>query len=284
MNPEEEEILQRAEAILNYRFNNPAFMREALTHSSVVDDHLASNERLEFLGDAILGFVVCEHLFQRYPDQREGELTKIKSAVVSRRACAMISDRLGLTGLLTLGKGMGSAAGLPESLSAAVYESVVGAIYLDGGMEPARQFILDHMTAVIDEAAESTHQDNYKSVLQQYAQRHLSDLPTYLLLDEKGPDHAKCFEVCVEMGGRRFTSAWGQSKKQAEQSAALRALRILGVLYPLTHRLSRKRHPRLVPILSPVWTTPEDLLRIGAAQDKSVPRDKAQDQARGHAA
>jgi ribonuclease-3 len=218
------DIIHRAEAILGYRFTNESLLNESLTHASVAEHPLSSNERMEFLGDAILGYVVCEYLFNLFPEQREGDLTKIKSAVVSRRSCALISDKIGLTELLNLGKGMSGRTDLPESLPAAVYESIVAAIYLDGGMEPAKHFILKYMKELVDEAAESTHQQNFKSVLQQHAQRRMADLPTYMLLDEKGPDHSKCFEVCVEIGGQRFPSAWGQSKKQAEQRAALLAL------------------------------------------------------------
>jgi len=223
-------MIDRIEQIIGHRFDNEDLLREALTHASVADNRLDSNERLEFLGDAVLGLVVCERLFEMFPDQREGDLTKIKSAVVSRRVCAEISDKIGLTEQLSLGKGMSVRADLPPSVSAAVYESIVAAVYLDGGMPAARQFILEHMEPAIVEAEESAHQHNFKSLLQQYAQRTGSDLPHYQLLDEKGPDHSKCFEVSVRIGGRQFTSAWGASKKQAEQEAAYRALLELGLV------------------------------------------------------
>ena len=227
-----DDIVERAEQILGYRFNHHQLLREALTHASVADDRLQSNERMEFLGDAVLGFVVCEKLFAMYPEHREGELTKVKSAVVSRRICAQVSDHIGLTDLLALGKGMSSRDDLPSSIAAAVYESIVAAIYLDAGLEEARRFILSQMVDQIVEAYESAHQDNFKSVLQQYAQRQNADLPTYHLLDEKGPDHSKCFEVCVDLGGRRFPPAWGGSKKEAEQNAARNALHELGLFTP----------------------------------------------------
>ncbi len=228
MSQPSQDIIDRAEQTLGYRFQDAALLDRALTHSSVADDYLQSNERLEFLGDAILGYVVCEHLFTLFPEEHEGELTKIKSAVVSRRTCARVSDEIGLSELLILGKGMNGE--LPASLAAGVYESIVAGIYLDGGLELARQFILRTMTDHIEDAAASAHQQNFKSLLQQYAQRHLTGLPEYLLLDEKGPDHAKCFEVCVAIEGRRCDSAWGQSKKQAEQNAALIALKELGLV------------------------------------------------------
>ncbi len=222
-------MLDQAAKVLNYQFRDPALLAEALTHSSVADHRLRSNERMEFLGDSILGLVICEHLYQAYPHLLEGEMTKIKSAVVSRRVCAQISQDIDLAGMLNMGKGMMGRPSMPSSVAAAVLESIIAAIYLDGGIEPARKFILDHMVRYIEAADASSHQENFKSVLQQYAQRHLPHNPSYVLLDEKGPDHAKAFEVCVEIAGRRFTSAWANAKKEAEQKAALQALCDLGM-------------------------------------------------------
>jgi ribonuclease-3 len=222
-------MVEKAAEVLGYRFKDASLLREALTHASVANDRLQSNERMEFLGDAILGFVVCEYLYNNFADLLEGDLTKIKSAVVSRRVCAMISEDTDMAGMLDLGKGMAGRSGLPSSVAAAVLESLIAAIYLDGGMEQARAFILKHMVPFIEEAAESAHQHNFKSVLQQHAQKHLPTNPSYVLLDEKGPDHCKCFEVCVEIDGRRCGSAWANSKKEAEQNAALNALLELGL-------------------------------------------------------
>ena len=222
-------MVEKASEVLGYRFKDPALLEEALTHASVADDRLSSNERMEFLGDAILGFVVCEYLHNAYPDLLEGDLTKIKSAVVSRRVCAIISEANNMAEMLSLGKGMAGRTGLPSSVAAAVLESLIAAIYLDGGMNEARDFILRLVVPFIQEAADSAHQQNFKSVLQQYAQKHLPCNPTYVLLDEKGPDHCKCFEVCVEVEGRRSTPAWANSKKEAEQNAALNALTELGL-------------------------------------------------------
>jgi len=224
------DLIGRVESAVGYTFNNPQYVDEALTHASIADHRLNSNERMEFLGDAILGAVTCEYLFHHYPDYLEGELTKIKSAVVSRRVCAIIADQLGLPELLKLGKGMSTREQLPASLSAAVYESMVAAIYLDGGLEAARRFILSELEPIIEETASSTHQQNFKSVLQQHAQKCLDELPSYVLIDEKGPDHSKCFNVCAEISGRRFDAAWGSNKKEAEQQAALHALTELGVV------------------------------------------------------
>ena len=216
--------VDQIEKVVGYRFKDADLLKRTLTHASHSDNRLGSNERLEFLGDAIFGYVICEYLFEHYPDLLEGELTKIKSTVVSRKSCAQVSTSIGLCSYLNLGKGMGGKGDLPSSISAAVFEAIVAGIYMDGGMEPARKFIVDHMKPLIEEAGESAHQQNYKSVLQQYAQQFLDHAPNYILLDEKGPDHSKCFEVCVELEGERYASAWANSKKEAEQDSALHCL------------------------------------------------------------
>lgn len=224
------EVFDRCQAVLGYQFKDSELLTAALTHASVADHRLMSNERLEFLGDAVLGAIVCEELYHRFPQALEGELTKIKSMVVSRRTCAIISKKLGLQELLFLGKGMAGRRRLPPSLAAAVLESVIGAIYLDGGFAVVKQFILKNVRSQIDEAVSDQHQRNYKSTLQQYSQRVFDATPQYEVLDEKGPDHAKCFEICVVISGRRFASAWGPSKKEAEQKAAYAALEELEIL------------------------------------------------------
>jgi ribonuclease-3 len=221
MNPE---VLDRCQTAIGYQFKDPGILASALTHASIAPTRLQSNERMEFLGDAILGMVVCRYLFDHYQDYLEGELTKIKSAVVSRKTCAEISEKLGLPQYMFLGNGIAARNKLPLSLSAAVFESLIAAIALDGGLEPVTDFILRHMVSEIEASVASEHQYNYKSQLQQYAQRISGATPSYELLDEKGPDHSKCFEVAVNIGGRRYTSAWGPSKKDAEQRAAFNAL------------------------------------------------------------
>ncbi len=218
------------EDIIGHRFERPELLDQALTHASMTASRLESNERLEFLGDAVLGVVVCEQIYRMYPDLLEGEMTKIKSLVVSRQTCAAIAQELNLERYLVLGKGMKSSAPLPSSLSAAALESVLGAIYLDGGFAAAEKFIKSLVLDLIERAAESGHQENFKSVLQQHAQQMSNHMPVYRILDEQGPDHAKCFKICVEIDGRRFEPCWGQSKKRAEQEAALNALRELGVI------------------------------------------------------
>ncbi|MCE2881234.1 MAG: ribonuclease III [Planctomycetaceae bacterium] len=220
--------LDEVEQRVGYRFSDRILLERALVHASIATTRVESNERLEFLGDAILGAVVCEHLYRRFPNELEGELTKIKSNAVSRKVCAELAVELGLAAAVQLGKGMGGREGLPQSLLAALVESVIGAIYLDGGIEPAREFILRMLGTRIEESARLGHQQNFKSVLQQALQKKEMGAPVYVILDEKGPDHAKCFEICVELGARRFKPCWGMSKKAAEQDAALEALVELG--------------------------------------------------------
>ncbi|MEE8170659.1 MAG: ribonuclease III [Phycisphaerae bacterium] len=226
------DALNLCQKIIGYQFRDEALLREALTHASVADTRHESNERLEFLGDAVLGMIICQHLFESYPEYLEGELTKIKSAVVSRRVCAEVARNLGLSETLFVGKGMIGRAHLPPSVIAAVFETLIGAMYLDGGLETARRFILTTMHDHIVDSVRSEHQRNFKSQLQQHAQRYFNTTPLYEVLDEKGPDHSKCFEIAVSMNGRQFTSTWGRSKKEAEQKAARSALIELEVLPP----------------------------------------------------
>jgi ribonuclease-3 len=218
------DLLEHCEEVLGYQFIDPMYLREALTHASGANHRLVSNERLEFLGDAILGAIVCELLFRRYPEYLEGDLTRVKSVVVSRHICAKISRKLGFEEFLLLGKGMGSQEETPSSVLADVFESLIGAIYLDGGMEAAKRFIVQHIEAEIDLAAGGHGGVNYKSNLQQVGQRQFGETPTYLLLDEKGPDHSKCFKISAQIGRQRYAPAWGRNKKDAEQRAAMNAL------------------------------------------------------------
>jgi len=221
---ENSDVIARAQAAVGYTFQDSALLVRALTHSSIAGSRLESNERLEFLGDSILGTVVCGELFQRFDEWMEGELTKLKSVLVSRRICAQIADELGLSDLLILGNGIDNRGNLPTSLRAAVLESVVGAMYLDAGFDRAREFILKVLAPHLEQSAGRQNHDNHKSALQQYVQRWLSTTPRYESLDEQGPDHSKCFEICVVIDGERFPSAWGPSKKEAEQEAARKAL------------------------------------------------------------
>jgi len=218
------ERIDRCEHRIAYTFKDRSLLLSALTHASGANHRLASNERLEFLGDSILGAVVCELLFHQFPDYLEGDLTKIKSVVVSRQTCAKISEALGLQECLIVGKGMAASSGVPPSLLADVFESLVAAIYLDGGLTAARSFISQYIGPEIELAATGELGGNYKSLLQQFSQREIGVTPIYQLLDVKGPDHAKCFKVAAILRGKAYQPAWGRNKKEAEQRAACNAI------------------------------------------------------------
>jgi ribonuclease-3 len=220
----ETEILDECQKVIGYHFKQPELLRAALTHTSGANTRLGSNERLEFLGDAVLGLITCEQLYLRFPDYQEGDLTKIKSVVVSRRTCARISRLLNLGEYLFLGKGMNLHHVVPASLLADVFESLVAAIYLDGGLDVTKAFVLKYIGPEIEQVAEGAHGGNFKSLLQQVAQREFGATPQYHLLDEKGPDHSKCFKIAAVLGRHHYAAAWGRNKKEAEQKAAMNAL------------------------------------------------------------
>ncbi|MGW8256251.1 MAG: ribonuclease III [Thermoguttaceae bacterium] len=224
LDPQVLATLEKLEKRINYCFSDKNLLLFALTHASGAEHRLASNERLEFLGDAILGAVVCELLFHQYPDFLEGDLTKIKSVVVSRQTCTKISRSLGMQEFLILGKGMTNHPTIPPSLLADVFESLVAAVYLDGGHEAVEKFIVEFIGPEIELASGGEAGYNFKSLLQQVAQREHGTTPNYQLLDEKGPDHSKCFKMCAQVGHVRYQPAWGRNKKEAEQRAARNAL------------------------------------------------------------
>ncbi|HEX42149.1 MAG TPA: ribonuclease III [Phycisphaerales bacterium] len=224
------DTLRQIEQITGHTFSDTKHLELALMHSSAVDSRLASNERLEFLGDSILAAVVCEQLFRRFRKYLEGSLTKVKSMLVSRTTCAAVCQELGLDRFLVVGKGMTSRRALAGSLAAGMLEAVIGAVYLDGGFEAARAFILRGFGGRIADADAARAHGNFKSLLQQYTQERFGGTPTYVLMDEKGPDHNKCFESRVMIDSQNFTSAWGTNKKEAEQKAAYNALVELGVI------------------------------------------------------
>jgi ribonuclease-3 len=210
---------------IGYTFRDPAVLVSALTHASGAQHRLASNERLEFLGDAILGFLVCETLFRTFPESLEGDLTRIKSVVVSRETCSRISEQLGLEMFLIVGKGLSTPTrAVPTSVLSDLFESLVAAIYLDGGLDAVRPLVDRMLAPEIEKVASGELGSNHKSLLQQWAQRDYGITPTYEVLEETGPDHSKSFRVSAQIGGRRYTPAWGRNKKEAEQRAASNAL------------------------------------------------------------
>lgn len=228
---EQADVVRRAERIIGHTFSDPDIMLRALTHSSVADERLESNERLEFLGDAVLGLIACQRIYELYPDLLEGEMTKIKSVAVSRKTCALIAREIGLEDCLVLGKGIRDQGGaLPHSLAAAALESTIAALYMDAGLEAVSDWLSPLLDQYITHAYDSGHQSNYKSVLQQHVQRQYQVTPEYVLLNQEGPDHAKVFSVAVRIAGTLYDPGEGASKKQAEQRAALVALQALDVV------------------------------------------------------
>lgn len=216
--------LRECERRIGYEFADKDLFFEALTHASSSGSRLDSNERLEFLGDAVLGFTVCEFLYQRYPEWLEGELTQIKSILVSRRTCARLGRELHLDQCLVLGKGVTRENAIPSSVVANAFESTIAAIYLDRGFEVVQRFILAHLEKEVHAAVSGKLERNHKSEFQQYCQKHFGESPQYLLLASAGPDHSKMFEVCAVVVGRRFAPALGPNKKIAEQHAAGNAM------------------------------------------------------------
>jgi len=214
----DEKRLRELEEALGYRFRDRSLLGNALTHSSAAPEE--SNKRLEFLGDAVMGTVVAEMLFERFPEAQEGELTKLKSSVVNRLYQAKIGERLGLAAIANLGGGLAEEGRTSRTILSNLMEAVVGAMYLDGGLGPVRGFANRHLLGKMDEAFERFSTGDGKSRLQEYAQQHLGETPSYEIVEEQGPDHRKRFQAVTIIAGDRYESAWGGSKKSAEQRAA----------------------------------------------------------------
>ncbi|MEW6359816.1 MAG: ribonuclease III [Planctomycetota bacterium] len=219
--------LAACQKVMGYHFRDVTLLERALTHSSMKTSAMESNERLEFLGDSVLAMVIAQRIFEKYPNQTEGEMTKIKSVVVSRRMLAKVSRELALYCHMTIGKGITTCRKIPPSVHGNVLEAIIGAMYLDGGLAPAREFILTHLDPLIDMVEKDRHGANFKSLLQQHTQRHMSATPSYRVVNEHGPDHGKSFEVVAVIKGKEYGSGWGNSKKDAEQRAAQKTLEML---------------------------------------------------------
>ncbi len=224
--PSTDEILQTCEARIGYAFQDRALLRRCLTHSSCAETRLDSNERLEFLGDAILGLIICQHLFDEFPQMREGDLTKWKSQLVSRSTCARVATKLNLGELIFVGKGLNQ---ISDSILSDAVESLIAGIRMDGGFDAARDFVFRTFQEIL-EGVDRDVVENYKSKLQEWTQREFGVTPEYLIIAEQGPDHAREFTVQGKVGERLFTPAQGRSKKQAEQNAARNALDELGAI------------------------------------------------------
>ena len=225
-------MIKDLEAAIGYRFQNITLLQNALTHSSYANERwhnsLLSNERLEFLGDSILGMVVAEHLYKQFPDRPEGELTKMRADMVCETSLAAIAEKIGLGQHLLLGHGEDRLGGRSRaSILADAVESVIAASFLDGGMAAAEGFIRQFvLTNVPVKRMQNT---DYKTALQELVQQKKNQTLTYVLTGESGPDHDKVFCVDVLLNDQRIGSGTGSSKKRAEQAAAQSALQ---ALYP----------------------------------------------------
>ena len=220
-------MIKDLEAAIGYRFQNITLLQNALSHSSYANERyhnsLMSNERLEFLGDSILGMVVAEHLYRNFPDRPEGELTRMRADMVCETALAAVADKLELGKHLLLGHGEEQGGGRSRaSILADAVESVIAAAYLDGGMDAARQFIDRFILCNVP--AGRLHNQDYKTALQEQVQQKKNQVLSYELVGESGPDHDKQFSVEVSLNGTVVGCGTGTSKKRAEQAAARAAI------------------------------------------------------------
>jgi ribonuclease-3 len=215
---------------IGYRFRDRGLLEHAITHTSRANEDVsggvADNESMEFLGDALLGFIVADMLFRDFPRFDEGEKSKTKASVVSTATLARQAERLGLGDHVLLGRGEEKTGGRrKQALLADTYEALLAAIYLDGGIEHAREFIVREFSPLLDEVRrDGVAGQDYKSALQEYLQSHDMPLPDYRLVGTSGPDHLRQFEIEVSVSGQPQASATGGSKKEAEQEAARVAL------------------------------------------------------------
>lgn len=218
--------LKELEGKIGYTFKDKTLFKQALTHSSYANEHrhegLKDNERLEFLGDAVLEIISSEYLFYNYPDMAEGEMTKLRASIVCEPTLALCTHEISLGSYLFLGKGEERTGGRNrDSIVSDAMESVIGAIYLDGGFANAKEFVLAH---VLDDVEHKQLFYDSKTILQEMIQGEKGGDVSYVITGERGPDHDKCFEAEAYVGQRRIGSGSGRTKKAAEQQAAYDAI------------------------------------------------------------
>lgn len=216
---------------LNYKFKNIDLLKNALVHSSYANEvrgNVHSNERLEFLGDSVLSIIVSEHLYNKFPNMPEGELTRMRASLVCEKSLCEFSRELGIGKYLNLGKGEDKNGGRErDSILADAFEAVLAAVYLDGGMDAAKAHIMNTVLRDIKHCEDDTFKD-YKTTLQEVIQRNPEESVSYILVNESGPDHNKSFTVEVHLNSNVIGKGTGKSKKQAEQMAAKQALELMG--------------------------------------------------------
>ena len=233
----EELILKRKERILsgelekklNYNFRNKVLLLRALTHKSYIfysrHKYYESNERLELLGDSVLSLIIVENLLKRYPESSEGIISKLKAKIVSETALETVAKKFKLYDYIILGRGeFNLGQNMTTSILADAVESLIGAIYRDGGLESAKNFIMEHFKEIIELCCENNFFKDYKTKLQEYTQKRFKNKPVYKVLKEEGPEHDKTFYIEVKVNGKIYGKGKGRNKKEAEQNAAKEAL------------------------------------------------------------
>lgn len=231
--------LKKFERRIRCAFRNRQLLGQALIHRSYAYERAggerSDNERLEFLGDAVLGLAISDCIFRRFPHFLEGEMTRIRSALVSRSTLEGLARKLDLGEMILLGKGEAASGGAGQSRNlVGAYEALIGAVYLDGGFKKAGKFIETQFKAEMENMAEDGAKKDYKSILQEYTSKAYKATPKYTVVSEEGPDHKKHFEVAVFFGGIARGSGEGKNKKSAEQDAAYKALLNEGLLDKFT--------------------------------------------------
>lgn len=222
------------ETKLGYVFKNPDLLILAFIHSSYVNENqeiaYTCNERLEFLGDAVLGLIVADYLYHDLPENSEGTLSHLRSRLIESASCSKYLEQLDLSEHILMGKGEKKNFSEKPNLSitADLFEALIGAIYLDGGIEPAKKFLFDHFMQEIEEIKKDPVR-NWKADLQDYTQRTHQKIPVYKVVEEEGPDHDKTFQISVFIDDMILGSGYGSSKKSAQQAAACEALRQLNL-------------------------------------------------------
>lgn len=220
--------ISKFEEIIKYKFNNKGYILEALTHSSYSNENksYSFNERLEFLGDSVLGIVISDYLFKNETELPEGELTKLRANIVCEESLSDVAKNINLGKHILLGRGEEATGGRERvSILADAFEAVIAAIYLDGGIEPASVFILNNMEEIIQDSIKGRIFRDYKTHLQEVIQSQGDSNIIYDLVEELGPDHNKRFVMQVKLNDEVLGIGEGKSKKEAEQSAAKQALR-----------------------------------------------------------
>ncbi len=230
-----EDVLDALQKKMHVRFRNSALLELALTHSSYVHEHKLpieqSNERLEFLGDAVLGLCIAEILVREFPNEPEGILSKRRAALVNQKQLARLASTVELGSALRLGRGEEKTGGREKaSLLGDAFEAVIGALYLDQGLEAAQKYIERLFNPLVPESKKVETSQDYKTKLQEFYQRKFRRSPRYTVIRETGPDHSKTFEVRIEFAGRVLGNGKGRSKREAEQDAAKNAVQKIGSL------------------------------------------------------